>query len=159
MPVLIGRPSLPRLVRSGQCSALDDNGKPCRRKAYIEDRFHGNPEWIEPVSWVRVNWCRKHAIEMAALAAQGGEAITDIPNRDWLAEIDDCYAHPDAADNLLRGLAIELNAELDDTKRRLGAAEGWRIAAIKLEPRLEFLKLGAEITPDDEAARAASEEP
>ena len=43
--------------------------------------------------------------------------MTDIPNRDWLAEIDDCYAHPDAADSLLRGLAIELNAALDAALR------------------------------------------
>ena len=55
---------LPRRVRSGKCSALDNSGKRCQRQAWVVDRFHGNSEWMDPVAWVQVRWCKSHAGQM-----------------------------------------------------------------------------------------------
>ena len=45
------------------------------------------------------------------------------PERDWLSEIDDCYANQDAADNLLRALAIEMHATLAASQERVRELE------------------------------------
>lgn len=49
----------------GQCCALDENGKRCKRKAVVEEKYHGESEIYgfhheNHVSWVLTYFCAKH---------------------------------------------------------------------------------------------------
>lgn len=45
-----------------RCNFLNGYGIRCRRKSAIEFDFHGNYEFYNYPSWVRVNLCIEHAV-------------------------------------------------------------------------------------------------
>ncbi len=66
-PTKSKKKEIKKLTDFPRCNALDQDGKRCRSHSAIEHEYHGDSEIYRQfnendVTWVKVNFCVKHAI-------------------------------------------------------------------------------------------------